>query len=299
MILQSSSSQWFSRSLALCLSLGFGTALTIAPRQHPTVNSTATTLYAPRAIACPTTPLVRAANGLSEAEKSYVERRKRKADKALAAWLRGFDEKFSTKSLPTVAFVSSGGGYRSMLLGAGVIQAFDDRDSDSATSGLYQAMTYHAGLSGGAWLLSSIAGNGQETVGNLKEELWYAGLQNNSLYPINTETSKEFPAIKADILAKNAVGFTPTITDVWGRFLAYQLLRGPDGGAAKQMSSLAQTPSFRSFSEPYPIITALSVDNIDGAICDPPNNATQYEFTPYEFGSWVSTKRNMILYSIG
>ena len=34
------------------------------------------------------------------------------------------------------------------------------------------------------------------------------------------------------------------------------------------------------------IITALGQKGITGTVCDPPDNGTQYEFTPYEFGSW-------------
>lgn len=184
---------------------------------------------------------------------------------------------------------SSGGGYRAMLLGAGVVQALDARDSDSALNGVYQALTYHAGLSGGGWLLSSIHGNGHETISTLKEDLWDKALPKNSLWPLNTDSAPEYPAIKADIQAKAASGFAPTITDVWGRFLAYQLLRGKDGGAAKTLSSVSRWPSWKLYKSPFPIMTATSVNDITTSQCDPIHETLQYEFSPYEFGSWVST----------
>lgn len=180
-----------------------------------------------------------------------------------------------------------------MLLGAGVIQALDARDSDSALNGLYQAITYHAGLSGGGWLISSIHGNGHETVSTLKDELWDKGLVKNSLWPLNTDTAPEFPAIKADIQAKAAAGFPPTITDVWGRFLAYQLLRGKDGGVLKTLSSISRWPSWRLFKSPFPIMTATSVNDITTSQCDPTHETLQYEFSPYEFGSWVSLNKRI------
>ena len=45
--------------------------------------------------------------------------------------------------------------------------------------------------------------------------------------------------------------------------------------------------NFTSYNVPYPIFTSLGVDTADGQ-CLPPLNATQYEFSPYEFGSWDS-----------
>lgn len=103
--------------------------------------------YAPKRIACPNTPLIRGANGIGSDEASYVASRNTKAAAALAAWLEK-QGNFSTASQPTVAMTSSGGGYRALLCTAGVVQALDGRDSSSTTSGLYQALTYQAGLSG-------------------------------------------------------------------------------------------------------------------------------------------------------
>jgi len=187
-----------------------------------------------------------------------------------------------------MALVSSGGGYRSLLLGGGLIQALDARESTAPTKGLYQAFTYHAGLSGGAWLLASIAGNDHPTISTLKTTLWQDALVNNSLYPVNTPTSKDYPIVDRDVASKARAGFIPTIADAWGRFLSIQMLKGPSGGVGTTMSSIAQTPSFLAVHAPYPIITALGEDEKDmgGPMCDPPDNGTQYEFTPYEFGSW-------------
>lgn len=103
--------------------------------------------YAPQPVGCPSTPLVRPANGVGSDEASYVKARKAKADVALAAWLKK-QGKFSTSSQPLVGFTSSGGGYRALLETAGVIQGLDIRDSTFNTSGVFQGLTYEAGLSG-------------------------------------------------------------------------------------------------------------------------------------------------------
>ena len=103
--------------------------------------------YQPVSAACPDTPLVRDATELGPEESAYISSRKEKADAALADWLQKQGE-FSTDSQPTVALASSGGGYRAQLAGAGVVKAFDARDSNASVSGLFQALTYHSGLSG-------------------------------------------------------------------------------------------------------------------------------------------------------
>ncbi|KAG9245615.1 lysophospholipase [Calycina marina] len=54
------------------------------------------------------------------------------------------------------------------------------------------------------------------------------------------------------------------------------------------MSAVTSQPSFMLRNVPYPIITAQAVD-LSGTVCAPPVNASHYEFTPYEFGSWDPT----------
>ncbi|EKJ68933.1 hypothetical protein FPSE_10858 [Fusarium pseudograminearum CS3096] len=253
--------------------------------------------YAPKHAKCPSTPLVRGASGISAAESDYITQRHRKASTALKKWLKSVDKDFESATkewgsekygdAPVVALTSSGGGYRAMLSGAGVVKAFDGREKvKTAVSGLYQAVTYEAGLSGGSWLLSSIASNNYPTVSSLQKKLWEEALQSSLLVPSILNSPMKDPVydtVEADIKAKQAAGFEPTIIDPWGRLLSYGLLRGPDGGVRETMSSIAQTSSFKDHVAPYPIITALGVEP---GSCIPETNATQYEFHPYEFGSW-------------
>jgi lysophospholipase len=103
--------------------------------------------YQPISAACPNTSLVRDATAIAPEESAYISLRKQKADAALADWLQK-QGSFSNDSQPTVALASSGGGYRAQLAGAGVVKAFDARDSNTSVSGLMQGLTYHSGLSG-------------------------------------------------------------------------------------------------------------------------------------------------------
>ncbi|KAI5357062.1 Putative lysophospholipase, catalytic domain, Acyl transferase/acyl hydrolase/lysophospholipase [Septoria linicola] len=271
--------------------------LTIAaPQQHAEVIEvraendvdlfpTIDTDYAPKPVGCPSSALVRPAQGLNANEAQYFKNRKAKADKALAAWLK-LKGKFSTKSQPSVAFTSSGGGYRAFLEAAGVVQALDARDGNFTTSGIFQGLTYEAGLSGGAWFLSSFSGNNWPTVSSLRDGLWEEAFQAGLLLPANILASDEYPEIIVDVVAKDAAGFDNTIVDPYGRLLSYQFLYGEDGGDDIRMSTLTTFSNFTSYNVPYPVITALGVDNSYDGQCYPTLNATQYEFGPYEYGSW-------------
>ena len=243
--------------------------------------------YAPVPIACPSTPLVRPATGISASESSYISSRAPIASAALGAWLQKVNSGFSTTNLPAVALTTSGGGLRSLLTGAGVIQAFDSRDSNVGTSGLYQGLTYQAGLSGGGWLLSSIAGNNYPTVSNLQSTLWTTAFAESLFIPDNVGVGAAYAQVSADVVAKNAAGYPPTLVDVYGRLLDYQLVKGPDGGVAVELSSITGFSNFTSHNVPFPIITATNVETATGA-CTPPNNTVIFEFSPYEFGSFDS-----------
>ena len=136
--------------------------------------------------------------------------------------------------------------------------------------------------------MSSIAGNDWPTISYLQEELWEDSLDKSLLLPANLLSFSgltQYGAISTEIALKEGAGFPTTIIDPWGRLLSYQLLEGNFGGVKKYMSSLATYNNFTTFNAPYPIITAIGVVASENQ-CVPPNDATQYEFSPYEFGSW-------------
>ncbi|XMA14846.1 hypothetical protein WAI453_007637 [Rhynchosporium graminicola] len=241
--------------------------------------------YVPVKGPCPAKPLVRPANGISDDEETFRVARKAVADEALKKWLLKTNSAFGTTDLPTVAMTTSGGSYRSLLSGAGVIQALDDRDSAVSTSGLYQALTYQAGLSGGGWLLSSLAGNNYPTVRFLKEQLWKEAFRDSALDPGKFLVGAAYGEILSSVARKEKAGYDTTLGDAWGRLLSYQLLRGPWGGVSTTLSSVTGFSNFTSHAVPFPIITALGVKTFLGE-CKPGPNATTYEFSPFEFGSF-------------
>jgi lysophospholipase len=174
-----------------------------------------------------------------------------------------------------------------MLSGAGVIQGLDARDSSVSTSGLFQALTYQAGLSGGGWLLTSLAGNNYPTITSLSNELWKEAIRDSLLDPEFLLAAVAYAEIVDDVASKDLAGYDSTIVDIYGRLLGYQLYSQTDGGAGVTLSSITGFSNWTSHAAPYPIITSLGVKVWEGE-CLPGPNATTYEFSPYEFGSWDS-----------
>lgn len=174
-----------------------------------------------------------------------------------------------------------------MLTGAGLVKGFDGREAvKTGVSGLYQAITYHAGLSGGSWLLTSIAGNDYPTISQIQTNLYEPALEASLLVPqilVSPQADPVYTTVQTDIAAKRDAGFDASIVDPWGRLLSYGLLEATDGGVEQTMSSISDASSFQGHNAPYPIITALGIEPGE---CIAERNATQYEFHPFEFGSW-------------
>jgi hypothetical protein len=117
-----------------------------------------TTLYV-RPVTTPT---------LNPSEQAWAVRRQRNAAMSIGPYLtRAWSGKVQypavlDRDFPRVGLAFSGGGYRAMLNGAGVLQAFDGSNTtaiNARTGGLLQSSLYITGLSGGSWLVGSWALN--------------------------------------------------------------------------------------------------------------------------------------------
>jgi lysophospholipase len=191
-------------------------------------------------------------------------------------------------AVPNIGIAISGGGYRAMLCGAGALAAWDIRsdgsDKDGNLGGLLQSATYLAGLSGGGWLVGSLMMNNFTSV---QESVNYPGiwqLENSILEgPESYSLLQYYNAVFDAVGDKDDAGYERSLTDYWGRMLSYQLINATDGGPSYTWSSLADDPDFSEGKAPMPIIVA------DGRA---PNetiislNATNFEFTPWELGSY-------------
>ncbi|KAF2481690.1 lysophospholipase [Neohortaea acidophila] len=274
------------------LPLAFSALADAAPTQAQAKSpKVGLTPYAPVSTSCPSTPLVRPASGISSQEASYVSARHAKAAGSTTSYIRKWGHHGSSSSstkLPVIGFTSSGGGYRSLLTTAGVVEAFDNRESSSGVAGIYQSLTYQGGLSGGAWFLSSLAANNWPTITSLRDNLWGPAFQNSLLVPANLLSTSDdtiYAAVAADIAAKAAAGYNVTIVDPYGRLLSYQLLYGSDGGVRDTLSGLTGLSNFTEHNVPYPIMTT-TIDFPAEGQCAPSITGPIFEFHPYEYGSW-------------
>ncbi|KAF2670591.1 hypothetical protein BT63DRAFT_242241 [Microthyrium microscopicum] len=268
--------------------------------------------YAPMRVPCPQDGgPIRTAWELSPSEQEWLKKRRPNTVNAMKDFINranidGFDAnkyidkvKGNVDNLPNIGIAFSGGGYRAMLTGAGVLTAFDDRTPGAKEAGqmggLLQASTYVSGLSGGGWLVGSIFGNNFSTVGDILHatsqghgHLWdfnrsiLEGPQNHARMNI-MGMADYWKDIYTSITAKRDSHFDISITDVWARGFAHQLINNTDGGASITWSSIADQPGFGDGQIPMPVLVAGSRDPNEVIV---PRNATIFEFNPWEMGSW-------------
>lgn len=266
--------------------------------------------YTPGEISCPAGSLLRTANGLSQNETEWLKRRDPIAKEALYSFLSRGTANFSSDSLvkklfsdddnvPKVGIAASGGGYRAMLVAAGMVAAMDNRTigaNEHGLGGLLQGATYLAGLSGGNWLTTTLAWNNwtsvQDILNNLSDtntsSIW--NIENSVLSPggsNQTETDEIFDAITEQLNGKMAAGFNATLVDVWGRALSqYFFPTLPEAGSALTWSTLRDFDVFKNAEMPFPISVA---DGKYPGSTVVSSNSTVFEFNPFELGSWDPT----------
>lgn len=184
--------------------------------------------------------------------------------------------------------------------GAGFLAAADSRTSTGSNStgqisGLLQATTYLAGLSGGGWLVGSLYSNNFSSVQDLRDgsegsSVWAFG---NSIFEgpdtggIQILSSADYySTITDEVSKKRDAGFEVSITDYWGRALSFQLINATDGGPAYTFSSIAQASNFMNGEIPFPFLVADERSPNTQIVS---LNSTVYEINPYETGSWDPT----------
>lgn len=216
------------------------------------------------------------------------------------AYLRAHSAK--PADLPNIGIAVSGGGYRALLNGAGALAAFDARTPGATEpghlGGLLQSATYLSGLSGGGWLVSSIYSNNFSSVVALRDAsanteetgVWRFGrsiVEGPDTGSTRVLTTPEYlNQIYHQVQGKRDAGFEASITDYWGRGLAFQLVDYDDGGPGHTWSSLALQPGFNAGDMPLPVIVANGRKPGEVIVSA---NATVFEFTPWEMGSFDSS----------
>ncbi|PSK34132.1 Lysophospholipase 1 [Elsinoe australis] len=273
--------------------------------------------YTPTPEGCPANrPTIRSAGTLSTNESSWLNVRRPQTISAMRSLLQklnitGLDTNAymdnnanNASQLPNIGIAVSGGGYRAMLTGAGVISAFDDRTRHNSTSagslaGLLQSSTYLAGLSGGSWLVGSLYINNFTSVQSILDQnqnvtgsgsLWkfgnsiFEGPETGSIQLLSS--ASYYQTLVDQVGGKSSAGYNTTITDYWGRGLSFQLVNASAGGPAYTFSSIANQDWFTGGSTPMPLVVADARSPGQYIIS---TNSTVYEFNPWELGTWDPT----------
>ncbi|KAI0633188.1 lysophospholipase catalytic domain-containing protein [Trametes polyzona] len=305
-------------------------------------QSVAEHLYAPTLRPCPAnTLLVRevghnaVTQSLGENETVYIAARKslilpnawatyalnvqRSAPVSLPIYVNTIlNGSFGPAAFPNLGIATSGGGFRAALFGAGVLNALDGRNQTSVQAGLgglLQAAQYISGLSGGSWLVSSLAQANFPMLQDLVFGTQLAVTGDDSyggwITPIDLLEPNNNPiiafalidAIVFETQAKFNASFPVSVTDAWGRSLARHFVNGTSAtefidtnsphGAGITLSGVANVPTFRGYAQPFPIIIADSLageSNEDVGIKEDgdviPLANPIYEFNVFETGSF-------------
>ncbi|GAA5941342.1 hypothetical protein JCM3775_001545 [Rhodotorula graminis] len=283
--------------------------------------------YAPIRVDCPSAALIgrlgdptRGNQTLPPDEQQYIDNRRNNVLPDLwqqylndnATGSTGYSASEIVGGQPNLGIAISGGGLRASLYGAGTLSALDGRNSSTAGP-LLQLASYLAGLSGGSWTVTSVALNDLEPIYSLvtganssRTGGWQ--LDRDILAPSGllgfSDNGNYYDSLEEDVRAKAAAGFPISITDLWGRALAYHFLNGTtednffstdaahDQGTL--FSSIRYTTSFQSGQMPYPILATTSRINENQQLTNDstsviPLENTGFEISPFTFGSFEAT----------
>ncbi|PWN33452.1 putative lysophospholipase, partial [Meira miltonrushii] len=270
-------------------------------------RSNPTGSYTPSQAACPATQngntgFIRSTqtNALSSNETDYIQRHKQSTQQAWSEWLSssnpgpnlngdlpGGAQNYTSdlSRLPRVGIALSGGGYRAMINGAGVLQGWDSRNDTAkqrGTAGILQFADYVAGLSGGSWAVGSFAINDWPTTQSLLLDTW--DLPENLVVPQDGKVSF-YADIVSDVAGKRLAGYPTGIVDYWGRALSYHLVNStyPNEGQGTTFGDIRNTSNFQQASFPFPVVIADEREPGELLIY---RNTTIFEFNPFEFGSY-------------
>lgn len=233
---------------------------------------------------------VRVSSELCNEEKEYLLRRKKVIRVALAMYLGLNENDIHPDDVPTIAMCGSGGGLRALVAGTGSLLATEE-------DGLFDCVTYTAGVSGSCWLqalyLSSFTkGHMGALLDHLKARanihIAYPPVAFQSL--VSLPTSKYLltgmvEKLKGD--AKADFG----LVDVYGLLLAarYLIPKGDLGVNEKDFKLSNQSEYVKYGQNPLPIYTAVRHEIPDewpdSELAKNKKGAwfQWFEFTPYEF----------------
>ncbi|KAL8756950.1 MAG: hypothetical protein Q9184_004339 [Pyrenodesmia sp. 2 TL-2023] len=201
---------------------------------------------------------VRISKDLCAEEKMFQQRRKRYTARALARYLGIPEEQVDPEDVPTIAMCGSGGGLRALVAGTSSYHSAQE-------AGLYDCVTYTAGVSGSCWLQALYYSTiGKQDFSTLLDHL-KRRIGTHIAYPptalgllIAAPTNK---FLLSGIVEK--VKGDPTaqfgLVDIYGLLLAARLFvpRGELGVDSRNLKLSNQQAYLKDGAHPFPIYTAV------------------------------------------
>jgi phospholipase A2 len=245
---------------------------------------------------------VRVSSDLCVEEQEFRKKRQQHAVKALASYLDIPEEDIHPDDVPVIAMCGSGGGLRALVAGTGSYLAAQE-------AGLWDCVTYTAGVSGSCWLQtlyhSSITGRSfHRLVDHLKNRLGvHIAFPPTALNLLTTAPTNKYLLSGFVEKLKGDPGAEFGLVDIYGLLLAARLMvpRGELAVSDRDLKLSTQGVNLSDGAHPLPIYTAVrhEIPILDEESNDwteshkVPEQAMReakkeawfqwFEFTPYEF----------------
>ncbi|KAI9879303.1 MAG: hypothetical protein M1830_008954 [Pleopsidium flavum] len=244
---------------------------------------------------------VRVGKALGREEKAFRRKRKEYTTAALANYLGLKEGEVHPDDVPTIAMCGSGGGLRALVAGAGSYLSAQE-------AGLFDCVTYTAGVSGSCWLQtlynSSLGGRRHDKlVEHLKNRIGvHIAFPLTALSLLNTAPTNKF--LLSGFVEKLKGNPTANfgLVDIYGLMLAARLLvpRGELGVEDRDLKISNQRAYVDRGFNPMPIYTAVrheipieeektEKERIEGGASESTKERAKqeawfqwFEFTPYE-----------------
>lgn len=244
---------------------------------------------------------VRVSTELCDEEKEFLEQRQQVTRIALARYLGLPEEEVHLEDVPRIAMVGSGGGLRALVAGTGSILA-------TSEDGLFDCITYTAGVSGSCWLQalyhSSLGGRRlDKLVDHLKARIGiHIAYPPVALSALNSAPTNKFLLSGFVEKLKGDPNADIGLVDVYGLLLAARLLvpKGELGVDDRDLKISNQRDYIKHGEHPMPIYTTvrheipiLEEATEEEVATDSPSEETKekakkeawfqwFEITPYE-----------------
>uniref|UniRef100_A0A8P0T9C6 Phospholipase A2 n=2 Tax=Canis lupus familiaris TaxID=9615 RepID=A0A8P0T9C6_CANLF len=238
-------------------------------KEVPFIFNQVTEMFLEMSLEVCSSPDLRFSMALCDQEKAFRQQRKENIKENMKKLLgpENSEGLCSTRDVPVVAILGSGGGFRAMVGFSGVIKALYE-------SGILDCATYVAGLSGSTWYMSTLYSHPdfpEKGPEEINEEL----MKNVSYNPLLLLTPQKVKRYVESLWKKKSSGQPVTFTDIFGMLIGETLIHNRMNTT---LSSLKEKVS--SGQCPLPLFTCLHVKPDVSELMF----ADWVEFSPYEIG---------------